>query len=159
MAQSAPAQTKINTKATQPARGRAARPPAGRRKAGQPAKEPRVSGDARESVREPARVVIEVEGGITVYPPEVEGEPWRAVFTENGERRYRQGATEARLAAKLEKVAERLAADAPRMERPGADLIAHYLDPDRHPPGKQWSRKHAHTQRRLCERFAAPVID
>jgi hypothetical protein len=104
-------------------------------------------------------VVIEVEGGITVYPPEAEGEPWRAVFTENGQRRYRQGATEARLAAKLEKVAERLAADAPGMERPGADLIAHYLDPDRHPPGKQWSRKHAHTQRRLCERFAAPVID
>jgi len=24
---------------------------------------------------------------------------------------------------------------------------------------RQWSRKHAHTQRRLCERFAAPVID
>jgi hypothetical protein len=24
--------------------------------------------------------------------------------------------------------------------------------------GAQWSRKHAHTQRRLCERFAAPVI-
>jgi integrase len=24
---------------------------------------------------------------------------------------------------------------------------------------KRWSRKHAHTQRRLCERFAAPVID
>jgi integrase len=45
------------------------------------------------------------------------------------------------------------------MERPGADLIAHYLDPDRHPAQKRWSRKHAHTQRRLCERFAAPVID
>jgi hypothetical protein len=26
------------------------------------------------------------------------------------------------------------------------------------PAGWQWSRKHAHTQRRLCERFAAPVI-
>lgn len=25
--------------------------------------------------------------------------------------------------------------------------------------GDRWSRKHAHTQRRLCERFAAPVID
>ena len=23
---------------------------------------------------------------------------------------------------------------------------------------RRWSRKHAHTQRRLCERFAAPVI-
>ena len=44
------------------------------------------------------------------------------------------------------------------MRRPGADLIAHYLDPDRLPVHERWSRKHAHTQRRLCERFAAPVI-
>ena len=80
------------------------------------------------------------------------------VFTENGQRRYRQGATEAKLAAKLEKVTERLSAGAGNMERPGADLIAHYLDPDRLPVDERWSRKHAHTQRRLCERFAAPVI-
>ena len=71
----------------------------------------------------------------------------------------RQGATEAKLAAKLEKVRERLAAGASNMERPGADLIAYYLDPDRLPVEERWSRKHAHTQRRLCERFAAPVID
>jgi len=45
------------------------------------------------------------------------------------------------------------------MERPGADLIAYYLSPDRLPADKRWSRKHAHTQRRLCEWFAAPVID
>ena len=44
------------------------------------------------------------------------------------------------------------------MERPGADLIAHYLAPDRLPVEDRWSRKHAYTQRRLCERFAAPVI-
>ncbi len=80
------------------------------------------------------------------------------MFTENGQRRFRQGATEAKLAAKLEKVRERLQADAANMERPGADLIRHYLDPDRLPAGQRWSRKHAHTQRRLCERFAAPVI-
>ena len=63
-----------------------------------------------------------------------------------------------RLAARLETVTERLAADAPNMERTGADLIAHYLDPDRLPADQKWSRKHAHTQRRLCVRFAAPVI-
>jgi integrase len=45
------------------------------------------------------------------------------------------------------------------MEQPGADLIAYYLDPDRLRFDERWSRKHAHTQRRLCERFAAPVID
>jgi hypothetical protein len=44
------------------------------------------------------------------------------------------------------------------MERPGADLIGHYLDPDRLPVSKRWSRRHADTQRRLCRRFAAPVI-
>ena len=103
--------------------------------------------------------MIELDFGILVYPPETDGEPWRAVFTENGQRKYRQGATEAKLAAKLEKVTERLRADAANMERPGADLITYYLNPDRLPTGQRWSRKHAHTQRRLCERFAAPVID
>jgi integrase len=44
------------------------------------------------------------------------------------------------------------------MERPGADVIGYYLDPDRLPTGQRWFRKHAHAQRRLCERFAAPVI-
>ena len=72
-------------------------------------------------------------------------------------RRFREAATEEKLAAKLEKVTERLPADAPNMERPGADLIAWYLSPDR-PGGGPWSRKHADTQRRLCERFIAPVI-
>ena len=158
MAQSAPARTKINTKVTQPAPGRSSRRPAGRPGPGRPPRGPRVSGDARDSVRQPDRPVIELDFGILVYPPETGGEPWRAVFTENGQRRFRQGATEAKLAAKLEKVTERLRADAANMERPGADLIRHYLDPDRLPAGQRWSRKHAHTQRRLCERFAAPVI-
>ena len=80
------------------------------------------------------------------------------LFTENGRRRFRQAMTEAELAAKLAKVTERLRAGAPDMERPGADLIAHYLDPDRLPVAKRWSRRHADTQRRLCQRFAAPVI-
>ena len=118
----------------------------------------RVTGDTRESSRDPARVVVEAECGILVYPPEEAGEPWRAVFTENGRRRFRQAMTEAELAAKLAKVTERLRAGAPDMERPGADLIAHYLDPDRLPVSKRWSRRHADTQRRLCRRFAAPVI-
>ncbi|MGH3226057.1 MAG: hypothetical protein ACRDPY_46510, partial [Streptosporangiaceae bacterium] len=117
-----------------------------------------MTGDTRESVRDSARVVVEAECGILVYPPEAEGEPWRATFTENGRRRFRQAQTEAELAAKLAKVTERLRAGAPDMERPGADLIAHYLDPDRLPVSKRWSRRHADTQRRLCRRFADPVI-
>ena len=81
---------------------------------------------------------------MTVYPPVAEGEPWRAVFTEGGRRRYRQGATEAKLAAKLAAVTERLEADAPDMERPGADLIAWYLSADRLPAGRlprRWARR------------------
>jgi integrase len=104
------------------------------------------------------RVVVELDFGILVYPPEAEGEPWRATFTEDRRRRYRQAASEEKLAVKLAKVTERLRAGAPGMERPGADLITHYLDPDRLPVSRRWSRRHADTQRRLCQRFAAPVI-
>ena len=113
----------------------------------------------------PGRAVIELEFGILVYPPRPEqtGKKnrlrWRAVWYEDGERQQCESVSEEKLAAKLEKVTERLAADAPNMERPGADLIAYYLDPDRLPVDERWSRKHADTQRRLCERFAAPVID
>jgi integrase len=105
-----------------------------------------------------ARVVVELECGITVYPARQEGYRWRAVWYENGERRQCEAVTEEKLAAKLEKVAKRLTADAPNLERPGADLISYYLSPDRHPARKAWSAKHADTQRRLCQRFAAPVI-
>ena len=95
---------------------------------------------------------------MTVYPAQVAGGRWRAVWYENGQRRQCEAASEDRLAAKLEKVTERLAADAPNLERPGADLIAFYLSPDRHPAGRAWSPKHADTQRRLCHRFITPVI-
>ena len=106
----------------------------------------------------PDRPVIALEHGITVYPARAEGGRWRAVWYEDGERRQCESVSEDRLAGKLEKVTERLAADAPNMRRPGADLIAWYLNLDRLPVAESWSRRHADTQRRLCERFAAPVI-
>jgi len=80
------------------------------------------------------------------------------VWYENGQRRQCEAVAEDKLAVKLAKVTERLGADAPNLERPGADLIAWYLSPDRHPAGRPWSRRHADTQRRLCARFVAPVI-
>ena len=85
---------------------------------------------------DPGRAVVEVGWGMVAYPPAGADGLWRAVFTEGGRRRYRQAMTEAGLAVKLEKVTERLAAGAPNMERPGADLIGHYLDLDRLPPGR-----------------------
>ncbi len=138
----------------QPSRGRPGRV----RKGGAPAR-PKViaTGTGRDSTRG-GDEVIELECGITVYPARSEGGRWRAVWYEAGARQQCEAATEAKLAPKLEKIAERLQAGAPNMRRPGADLIAHYLDPDRLPVHDRWSRKHADTQRRLCERFAAPVI-
>jgi integrase len=106
----------------------------------------------------PCRPVIELEHGITVYPARFEGDRWRAVWYEDGERRQCEAVSEDRLAGKLGKVTERLAADAPRMGRSGAELIAWYLNPDRLPVAERWSRRHADTQRRLCSRFAAPVV-
>ncbi len=157
MAQSAPARTKIPTKIPQPARAGASRP--ARAKARRAANS-RVfaSGAGRPATRGDGNPVIELEYGITVYPAREGQDRWRAVWYENGSRRQCEAVSGERLAARLEQVTERLAADAPNMERPGADLIAHYLDPDRLPADRRWSRKHAHTQRRLCERFAVPVI-
>jgi hypothetical protein len=106
----------------------------------------------------PGRPVIELEHGITVYPARFPGDRWRATWYEDGQRQQCQSVHEGTLAARLDKVTERLAAAAPGMRRPGADLIGHYLDPGRLPAARQWSRKHADTQRRLCARFAAPVI-
>ncbi len=158
MTQAPPAVFKIPTKSPQPARGKAGRP-AGRAKVGRPASgRVRASGTGRAATRGGGEV-IELEYGITVYPAREEHGRWRAVWYETGERQQCEAASEEKLAARLEKVKERLEADAPNMKRPGADLIAHYLDPDRLPVDERWSRKHAHTQRRLCERFAAPVID
>src|ERR1700722_3602100 len=115
-------------------------------------------GGAREVTRGDGRVVVELECGVTVYPARVEGGRWRAVWYENGVRRQCEASSEDRLAAKLEKVTERLMADAPNLERPGADLIAWYLSPARHPADRPWSAKQSDTQRRLCDRFVAPVI-
>jgi integrase len=157
----APAATaKIPTKS---ARSRVAKPPA----AGPSAQAKKAAdtsrslvfanGNGRAATRGSGEV-IELECGVTVYPARGAGGRWRAVWHEAGQRQQCEAPTEEKLATKLEKVTERLEADAPNMRRPGADLIAHYLDPDRLPVRRRWSRKHAHTQQRLCERFAAPVI-
>jgi len=149
---------KSPTKSPQPASGKPARP-VGRAKAGGPPRNQiRAKGTGRSATRGGGEVV-ELAGGITVYPAREDGGRWRAVWQESGDRRQCEAASEEKLAAKLEKVSERLAADAPNMIRPGADLIAHYLNLDRLPVDERWSRKHSHTQERLCARFVVPVIE
>jgi hypothetical protein len=103
-------------------------------------------------------VVVEVAGGVTVYPAREPGDRWRALWYENGRRRQCESVSEAGLAARLAKITERLTADAPGLEEPGSALIAHYLSPSRHPAARPWSRKHADTQRRLCTRYRTPAI-
>jgi integrase len=158
MTQALPASFKIPTESPQPARGKPARP-AGRPKARRRAPGRVLANGTGRAATRGGGLVIELEYGITVYPAREEPGRWRAIWYENGQRQQCEASSEEKLAARLEKVTERLAAGAPNMKRPGAALIAHYLDPDRLPVGERWSRKHAHTQRRLCERFAAPVID
>jgi hypothetical protein len=62
--------------------------------------------------------VIELDYGITVYPDREEKGRWRAVWYGDGKRQQCEAGTEQKLAAKLEKVTERLAADAPNMRLP-----------------------------------------
>jgi hypothetical protein len=158
MRQAASAQTEIPTISPQPPRSGVAGLAGRAKKTGAHARaKVLVTATERESTRGGGEV-IELECGITVYPARSEGGRWRAVWYEAGEREQCEAATEGKLTPKLERVAERLKADAPKMRRPGAALIAHYLDPDRLPVRDRWSRRHADTQRRLCERFAVPVI-
>src|ERR1700677_4170923 len=89
--QAASALARSCTESTQPARNSEPRTPTRRRQAGRTPKAPRLTGEARESVKEPNRTVVELGLGVVVYPPEVAGDPWCAVFTENGRRRFRQG--------------------------------------------------------------------
>jgi hypothetical protein len=167
MAQSAPVWAKIPTENPQPPRPAATGPASRTRPARTSSRPAALSGTGRAATRSSGRVVVELEWGVTVYPARREGDRWRAVWYEGGRRRQCEAVAEDKLAAKVTKVTEvaevtevtgRLAADAPGMERPGADLIAWYLSADRHPAGRPWSRRHADTQRRLCARFIAPVI-
>ena len=158
MSQAPAAISKIPTEIPQAAPARAAKP-AGRAKKtpGTGSSLVLMSGNGRAATRGGGEV-IELECGITVYPARDEGGRWRAVWYEDGQREQCEAASEEKLAVKLEKVKVRLEADAPKMRQPGAVLVAYYLNPDRLPVSERWSRKHAHTQRRLCELYVAPVI-
>ena len=158
MSQAPAAIVKIPTDSPQPAPGRSAKPSTRARKTSATGRgRVLASGNGRTATRGGGEV-IELECGITVYPSRTEGGRWRAVWYEDGQREQCEAATEEKLAAKLEQVKVRLEADAPKMRQPGAALIAHYLDADRLPVQERWSRKHAHTQGRLCALYAAPVI-
>jgi hypothetical protein len=105
------ADSKIPTKNPQPVPaepGRHRRAAAGSRRPGRAQSGgPVVSGVTRAA--RDGRRVIETPEGITVYAARCDGDRWRAVWYENGERKQCQAASEGRLAAALEKVTVRLA--------------------------------------------------
>jgi integrase len=159
MTQAAASVFKIPTESPQPPRGAVSR---ARTAAARP-KAPgllasRLAGVETRAAARGDGTVIELDLGITLYPPRDKGGRWRAVWHEDGERQQCESVSQEKLAAKLVKVRQRLAAGASNMTRPGAELITWYLNPDRLPVADRWSRKHADTQRRLCQRFAAPII-
>src|ERR1700750_2502556 len=156
MTQASAAVFKIPAESPQPVRGAVSR--ARKAAAAKPKPASRVAGVETRAATRGDGEVIELDLGITVYPPRDKGGRWRAVWHEDGERQQCESVSEEKLAAKLEKVRQRLAMGAANMTRPGADLIAWYLNPDRLPVTDRWSRKHADTQRRLCRRDAAPLI-
>ena len=103
--------------------------------------------------------MIELECGITVYPARDEQGRWRAVWHEKVMRQLCEAASEERSCPRSwRRSPSGWKRTAPNITLCGADLIAYYLSADRLPVQRQWSRKHAHAQRRLCERFAVPVI-
>ncbi len=120
-------QPKIPTKTPQPARAGATRRVSPTRggprslSAARPGALPR--GDARAATRGDNRVVVELECGVTVYPARGEGGRWRAVWYEGGARRQCEAASEDRLAARLEKVTERLMGQLSRLLRSLRDPV------------------------------------
>ena len=133
MTQATTAIVKIPTESPQPAPDRAAKPSERAKTTASTSRSPVLaSGNGRAATRGGGEV-IELECGITVYPARSIGGRWRAVWYESDERQQCEAATEEKLAVKLEKVKIRLEADAPNMKKPGAALIAHYLDLDRLP--------------------------
>jgi integrase len=159
MTQAPAAISKIPTESPQPTPRRAASSPGRLRRAPSTGRSPALAGGIGRAATRGGGEVIELDCGITIYPARSEGGRWRAVWHEGDERQQCEAPTEEKLATKLEKVKIRLEADAPNMRKPGAALTAHYLDPDRLPVHARWSRKHAHTQRRLCLLYVAPIID
>jgi hypothetical protein len=97
MTQAPAAVFKIPTESPQPAHRKASR--ARKTAAAQPKAAGRVAGiETRVAIRGEGEV-IELELGITVYPPRQVGGRWRAVWHEDGERQQCESVFEDKLAA------------------------------------------------------------
>jgi len=110
---------------------------------------------------EPGREVLEFDFGVRAYEPAGPGGYWRVRWEEMGRRRDTTAPGREAAVAKAAELVERLA-QGTRTElgrAKGAELVAHYLDPERRPArGRAWSIRHREEQESQCRRFVIPTI-
>jgi site-specific recombinase XerC len=107
------------------------------------------------------REVLEFDFGVRVYPPARDGGYWRIRWEERHKNRDTSARDRAKAIGKATEIVERLARSAPTElgRAKGADLVAHYLDPQRRPPKvRVWSIRHRNEQIRYCYDYVLPVI-
>ena len=152
MTQAPAAIFKIPTESPQPARGKAASR-ALKLAAAAPKAARRVAGVETRAATRGDGEVIELELGITVYPPRDKGGRWRAVWHEDGERQQCESVSEEKLAGKLEKV--RLAARHGRGEHDAARRGPDRLVPQ---PGPAPGGRTVVTQARVHPAASVPAV-
>ena len=162
MTQAPPAVFKIPTKSPQPARGRAAAPRRARGE-GQPARRPRrvlASGTGRAATRGGGEV-IELElrdHGVPGPRRKAAGGGRSGTRTASGSSARRRPRTSWPRSWRRSPSGSQ-AGRAEHDDGPARTSSPTTWTPTGSRSSERWSRKHADTQRRLCERFAAPVID
>lgn len=107
------------------------------------------------------REVLEFDHGVVAHPPTTPDGYWRVRWEESRRRRDTTARTRSAAIAKATEIVERLSRSTPTElgRARGADLVAHYLDPQRRPPRvHQWSEKHRDDQTRYCDLYVRPVI-
>jgi len=107
------------------------------------------------------REVLEFDCGVRAYAPTTPDGYWRLRWDEAGRRRDTTARSRSNAIAKAGELVERLSRGAATDlgKSTGADLVAHYLDPNRRPPrGHPWSERHRDEQVRYCTRYVTPEI-
>lgn len=107
------------------------------------------------------REVLEFGRGVCAYAPEVGGRYWRIRWHEGGRRRDTTACSRDSAVGKASELVHRLGRGTPTDLRGAtvADLVVHYLDPDRTPPRTAaWSIRHREEQTRYCEQYVVPML-
>jgi integrase len=107
------------------------------------------------------RNVLEFDHGVRAYPPANPGGYWRIRWDERRKRKDTTASSRSAAIAKASEIVERLGRSAPTElgRSSGADLVTHYLDPNRRPPRvKEWSIRHRDEQTRYCNLYVLPVV-